>query len=567
MSFFHGARTIERDSTLVPIRSAFGGVIFVVGTAPVGPFETVTQVFSLADGTTKFGANTTGYTIPRALEQIFAQKSAQGAMKVFVVNVLDRNSAIATTTVTAADVVFDGDVLRLPRILTSVTLTGDAGTPTYVEDTDYTLDATSGIVTRIDGGAISANAVVEATYTFSSGGNRTQVTEVDYTFPTSGVSVDVVDLDPFIISGTLTVTGDGATPSYTEDTDYSVDYTTGKITRIGTGAIAVGGTIEVTYQHLDPTTVQDTQLIGGTNVAGDRTGLELTKDLYNLFGVAPRIIIIPGYSSLENITSAMETAAEGTLGARAIVDAPIGTTVQTAITGRGPNGTINFFSSSRRLALAYPHVVWYDSAILANTLVPLSPFFAGIWANKVEERGIQWSPSNTEINNVLGLETQLQYQPGELTNEVIALNEVGITTVVSWFGSGFRLFGNRSAAWPTNTNLDNFLSVRFAQDIIEENIRNFAMSFVDRPITNQLIDSVLESIRAYLRSLVNEGVLVDFSIAYDPNDNPAEQIALGRLRFALSDAPPPPAEDIGFFTTLDVSLLDALNVGREPIGG
>ncbi len=37
-----------------------------------------------------------------------------------------------------------------------------------------------------------------------------------------------------------------------------------------------------------------------------------------------------------------------------IVDAPAGTTVQEAITGRGSEGTINFNYSSERLILCYP---------------------------------------------------------------------------------------------------------------------------------------------------------------------------------------------------------------------
>lgn len=38
-----------------------------------------------------------------------------------------------------------------------------------------------------------------------------------------------------------------------------------------------------------------------------------------------------------------------------IVDAPVGATVQDVIKGRGPQGTINFNTSSERIILCYPH--------------------------------------------------------------------------------------------------------------------------------------------------------------------------------------------------------------------
>ena len=55
-----------------------------------------------------------------------------------------------------------------------------------------------------------------------------------------------------------------------------------------------------------------------------------------------------------------------------IVDAPVGTTVQDAIKGRGPQGTINFNTSSDRIVLCYPHLKVYDSASDSNVLEPYS---------------------------------------------------------------------------------------------------------------------------------------------------------------------------------------------------
>jgi hypothetical protein len=50
--------------------------------------------------------------------------------------------------------------------------------------------------------------------------------------------------DVVVLPDTL---ADTATTPFVEDTDYSIDYTNGTITRIGTGAIGAGDTVKVTY--------------------------------------------------------------------------------------------------------------------------------------------------------------------------------------------------------------------------------------------------------------------------------------------------------------------------------
>lgn len=156
--------------------------------------------------------------------------------------------------------------------------------------------------------------------------------------------------------------------------------------------------------------------------------------------------------------------------AMGIVDAPVGASVQEVISGRGPEGTINFNTSSERIILCYPHLKVYDATSDSIKLQPYSQRLAGVIAAKDVEKGYHWSPSNTEIQGIVGVERQLTSMINDPTSEVNALNECGVVTVFNSYGSGFRTWGNRSAAYPSSTNPTNFINVRRTADIIHESV-------------------------------------------------------------------------------------------------
>jgi anaerobic ribonucleoside-triphosphate reductase len=128
--------------------------------------------------------------------------------------------------------------------------------------------------------------------------------------------------------------------------------------------------------------------------------------------------------------------------AMGIIDAPVGTTVQGAISGRGPTGTINFNFSSDRLILCYPQLKVYDTQTNLTYLEPYSPRLAGVIAAKDIERGYHWSPSNTEIKGIIGVERNLTSMINDPASEVNLLNEAGILTVFNSFGSGSSKIGS-----------------------------------------------------------------------------------------------------------------------------
>ena len=311
-------------------------------------------------------------------------------------------------------------------------------------------------------------------------------------------------------------------------------------------------------KHESVADVTKADIIGGVDsVTGKRTGLQTFKDCYSLFGYFPKTIIAPVYCEDTAVVSEMQVICDK-IRAIGIVDAPVGTTVQDAIKGRGPQGTINFNTSSDRIVLCYPHLKVYDSSSDSNVLEPYSQRLAGVMAAKDVDKGYHWSPSNTEIKGIIGVEKQLTSMINDPTSEVNTLNEAGIVTVFNSYGTGFKTWGNRSAAYPTSTNVTNFINIRRTADILHESVEYSMLQFIDYPIDNGLIESITETVNSFIRTLIGRGALIDGKCTYNVDKNPVTEIANGHILFDVEFMPPVPAERITFESFIDIELLKSL---------
>lgn len=373
-------------------------------------------------------------------------------------------------------------------------------------------------------------------------------------------STDRVKLAHGAVASLVLKSTDGAT-TYVAGTDYTADLVTGEIVRIKGGGIVAGGSAKANYDYADPTKVTAADIIGAVNEAGVRTGLKALKDTYNLFGFFAKILIAPAFCTQNSVATELIAMADQ-LGAMAYIDAPIGTTYAQALAGRGPAGTINFNTSSDRVRLCYPHVKVYDPVLNAERLEPLSARAAGLRAKVDLDKGFWWSSSNQELAGVIGVERQLSAMIDDPQSEVNLLNEVGITTVFNSYGTGLRLWGNRSAAWPTVTHMRNFENVRRTGDVINESIRYFSQQYIDMPISQALVDALVESVNGYGRKLIGDGALIGFKAWYDPARNPETELAAGHLLISYKYTPPPPLERLTYETEITSEYLTMLKGGK-----
>lgn len=474
-NYLHGVETVEIDQQgPLPVNSVKSSLIALVGTAPMGAVNKVTLVNSEATAA-QFGVGLSGFSIPQALRAIFAQGSAT----VLVINVLA--PATHKTSVTSEARTFDlTDKTKLTKgAVASVVVKNTAGTVTYVNNTDYTVDTLTGVLTR------------------------------------KKVS-----------------------------------------------AIPKGGAVKVSYDYADPSKVLVADVIGGIDAQGVRTGMQALKDTFSLFGMIAKLLIVPGFCTQSSVSAEMIELADY-LGGIALIDAAVGTTPTAAIQGRGAESSSNFNTGSGRAVLCYPHLKAYNPSTNTIVMEPYSQYLAGVIAAKDIDKGYWWSPSNTEIKGIVGVERPLSSKLDDSTSDVNLLNEVGITTIFNSFGTGFRVWGNRTAAFPVNTALENFVCVRRTGDVINESIRYFSQQYMDRPINQALIDSLVESVASYLNKLVGEGALIGAQCWFDPTRNTPVSLSAGQLLLSYRFTPPPPLERLTYESEITSEFLITLGSGAS----
>jgi phage tail sheath protein FI len=374
----------------------------------------------------------------------------------------------------------------------------------------------------------------------------------------------------------VVVTSDPAGTTFVANTDYTLDPVNGVITIVPTGSgghIASGATVLVAFNYADPTKVQDSDIIGAVT-SGVYTGIQALQTTYGTMGFFAKILIAPGYSQNADVATA-EVALANKIRAVTLIDSPPSTPVASAISNRGVTGNA-FNSSSVRAVLCYPQETFYDTGIVPTGVTlsatgapvtsqfnevavgPYSSWVAGAIAARDLANGYWWSPSNMEVEGILGPDVQIYSSAVDASSDVNTLNASGILTVFNAFGTGLRVWGNRSSAFPNYTEPDNFINVRRTMDIIEESVELAMLQFIDQPISNALITAILASVNAFLRTLIQRGALVAGTASYNPSENPPSQISAGQLVFDIDVMPPPPAERLTFQTFIDVSLLAQL---------
>ncbi|KQI69384.1 phage tail protein [Loktanella sp. 3ANDIMAR09] len=293
--------------------------------------------------------------------------------------------------------------------------------------------------------------------------------------------------------------------------------------------------------------------VGGIDETGATTGLAGAQTCYARFGYFPKLIL-SAQSSAAAVRVEMDAVAHK-LNAMAICDLPIGLTKQQAVEARGAAGSAN--TSSARTILTYPHVEVADTVTGDPRLEPLSQRLAGLMIQTDLEQGYHVPASNRELAGVIGLEVDINFYPSDYANDTNLLNEAGIVTCMRSFATGYRAFGNRSAAFPGSTHVENFIHARRVLDQLHDAATFLTMQYIDRLGEPRNIEALEEAMNAHLRAKIGAGVLYGGTFRFDRARNTGEQIADGRFHYRLECHPTSVAERITTHSYVDTKFINS----------
>jgi phage tail sheath protein FI len=211
-----------------------------------------------------------------------------------------------------------------------------------------------------------------------------------------------------------------------------------------------------------------TNLLGGVDSAtGQYLGVQAFLASQSMVKVTQRILIAPGFThqrpldpddanlKLANPVLVEMLGIAERLRAVIVADGP-NTNDADAISHREDYG-------SARVYIVDPWVKVMRNGIIVNE--PPSARVAGLISKIDNDKGFWWSPSNNEINGILGTTRAVDFALGDLNARANHLNEHEVATIIQ--EDGYRLWGNRTCS---SDPLWAFLSVRRTADIINESL-------------------------------------------------------------------------------------------------
>ncbi|MNK76318.1 Phage tail sheath protein [compost metagenome] len=296
----------------------------------------------------------------------------------------------------------------------------------------------------------------------------------------------------------------------------------------------------------DATTTSN--VIGTTTPAGQKTGLQALLAAQGQLGVKPRIIGAPGLDT-EPVAVEIGIVAEALRGftyvaARKADGMAYATTKEEATTYRAKFG-------KREMMVIWPNFLAWNTTTSEADAVPATAYALGLRAKLDQQIGWHKTLSNIVVNGPQGMTCDVFFDLQSPSSDTTYLNSLEVTTIIN--RSGYRFWGNRTTeAQGGKFFFENY--TRTAQ-VLADTMAEAHFTFVDKPMHPSLVKDMLANINAKGHDLVTGGYLIGFEAFLNPDLNPKEELAQGRLRISYRYTPVPPLEDLGFNQTITDDFL------------
>lgn len=282
-------------------------------------------------------------------------------------------------------------------------------------------------------------------------------------------------------------------------------------------------------------------VIGTVTASGQSTGMQALLTAESALGVRPRILGAPGWTNAQPVATAMDTITTALRGFAyydlASADVP------SAITARAAYGNM-------RSMLLFPGFNVFDTATGALIAQPASATAMGLRAKLDNDVGWHKTLSNAVVNGVSGLTKPISWSLQDPASQANLLNSKDITTMIQ--KGGYRFWGSRT---PSIDPVYAFESAVRTGDVLADSIAEAHLWAMDKPMSKQLFDDIVEGVNAKFRELKAMGYIVDAKAWLNPDLNTVTTLAAGKLWVDYDYTPVPPLEQLGFNATITNQYL------------
>ena len=318
------------------------------------------------------------------------------------------------------------------------------------------------------------------------------------------------------------------------------------------GGAADGATnLTISGSKVDPGKVTAADIVGGVDTAtGAESGLEVVRQVYPKFGMTPGILTAPRFSADASVSAALQAKTKeinGVFKCVCIADVDSG--------ADGARKYADVKEQKERQALTDPNAygVWgygkvgnvvYSGSALASALTSYTD---------AANDDIPANPSNKTI----AISAMCLADGTEDLLDQDQANVVNGYGVATWLNmNGFRLWGNRTCAYPGNTDpKDSFFACRRYMSWRANSFIQTYFQKVDSPLNKRLIEAIVDSENVRGNGYVAMGVAARDEITYNEEDNPVTDLMNGKITFHQYMTPYTPAEDIEDVIEFDPDAL------------
>ncbi|MBO5145012.1 MAG: phage tail sheath family protein [Lachnospiraceae bacterium] len=338
-----------------------------------------------------------------------------------------------------------------------------------------------------------------------------------------------------------------------EDTDYLLAFDSKGmlvITMISEKAAALT-TVKVSSDSIAPELVTADDIIGGYDAAtGKETGLEVIRQVYPRTGMAPGLLLAPGWSHNPDVAAVMITKCEGINGvfmAECVLD------LDTAVVRKYTD--VESYKEENGYTDPHAIVVW-PKTMAESLQIYYSAIYGAMTAYRDAEND---DVPNISPSNLLARVTAAVLEDGTEVfmdrQQASMLNGIGVVTLL--YEAGWRAWGNNTSAYPATKELkDRWICCRRMFSWVANSLIVTYQEKVDSPANYRLIESICDSENIRLNSYVSAGKLAGGRIEYNEEENSVENVLNGQVIFHIYIAVFTPAEDIVFVLKFDPSLLE-----------
>lgn len=339
-------------------------------------------------------------------------------------------------------------------------------------------------------------------------------------------------------------------------TDFSASYTSdGSKVLVKDLKGTLVSPIAITFDEVDTSLVTKTEVIGGTDANGVRTGLSVVGLVYQILNQVPTIMDAPGWSNIPDVDAALKAVSQKINGHwYAWVNSNLNTstakTISAAIDWKAANNYVGAGegpcwplakSGNRKFHLSTLTTVAMQQTDFANDGIPFE------------------TPSNKAIDITglcLGDGTVIVFDQTQAND----LNAKGIRTSSFW-GGRWVLWGPHTGAYEYGKDMD-------ARDKFDSSVRmlfHLMNDFqakngvtTDKPMTRARVDTILNDYQEYLDGLISRGALLLGTIQFLESSNPTSDIVEGDFIFDMATTVAPVGKSLTAkvrYTTKGISTL------------